>query len=275
MEGIPEADIRDHEAQKQSGRIMTAEGADSSDEEGGSAAKKMKAVQPVVPDAAAANVPSMGAMQMPSLLTSPFVGVNPMTHYLGHLPMPVIGGMPQMLLGGPSSASSQNTPKPINFPSSGSSPSSSSSSTKPAFAAYSSTGAGATIVGESTVPKKSGIIATQAGSTKIMHPEEDISLEEMRARRPRYQKNAIATNLSQAPVASQVTPVNQAHMGLPMGHIPAGMMIPPHMLISPHMQMGMGPMGGILRAPHMPGLPGGFSPYPPLGFPLQMPPRFR
>jgi hypothetical protein len=41
---------------------------------------------------------------------------------------------------------------------------------------YSSGGAGATIVGESTVPKKSGVIATQAGSSKIMHPEEDLSL---------------------------------------------------------------------------------------------------
>ena len=39
-----------------------------------------------------------------------------------------------------------------------------------------SSSATATIVGESTVPKKSGVIATQAGSTKIMHPEEDLSL---------------------------------------------------------------------------------------------------
>nr|CAG4636370.1 EOG090X0A5X [Eubosmina coregoni]SVE69949.1 EOG090X0A5X [Eubosmina coregoni] len=277
MEGIPEADIRDHEAQKQSGRIMTAEGADSSDEEGGSAAKKMKTAQPMVPDSATANIP-MGAMPMPSMLTSPFMGLNPMTHYLGHLPLPIMGGMSQMPLGGAASASPQSTSKPL-FPSSGSSPSSSSSSTsKPAFAAYSSTGAGATIVGESTVPKKSGIIATQAGSTKIMHPEEDLSLEELRARRPRYQKNAIATNLSQAqaPVASQIPPVNPAnagHVGLPMGHLPAGMMIPAY--LQPHMQLGM---GGLLRGPHMPhmpGLPGGFNPYPPLGFPLQMPPRFR
>lgn len=41
---------------------------------------------------------------------------------------------------------------------------------------FSSGGATATIVGESTVPKKAGIIATQAGSTRIMHPEEDLSL---------------------------------------------------------------------------------------------------
>ena len=81
--------------------------------------------------------------------------------------------------------------------------------------------------------------------------------EELRARRPRYQKNAVATNLSQsqAPVVSQLTsvnPVNTAHMGLPMS-LP-GMMIPmphiAHMALPPHMQMG--PMG-ILRAPHMPG----------------------
>ena len=114
---------------------MTAEGADSSDEEGGSAAKKMKTAQPMVPDSATANIP-MGAMPMPSMLTSPFMGLNPMTHYLGHLPLPIMGGMSQMPLGGAASASPQSTSKPL-FPSSGSSPSSSSSSTsKPAFAAY-------------------------------------------------------------------------------------------------------------------------------------------
>ena len=80
--------------------------------------------------------------------------------------------------------------------------------------------------------------------------------EELRARRPRYQKNAIATNLSQAqaPVASQIPPVNPAnagHVGLPMGHLPAGMMIPAY--LQPHMQLGM---GGLLRGPHMPHMPG-------------------
>ncbi len=59
-----------------------------------------------------------------------------------------------------------------------------------------------------------------------------------------------------SPPAAAVTPVtvNSGQMGLPMGHLPAGMMIPmvPHMALPPHMQMGMGPMG-LLRAPHMPG----------------------
>jgi len=115
---------------------MTAEGADSSDEEGGSAAKKMKTAQPMVPESVAANIPSMGAVPMStSMLSSPFMGLNPMTHYLGHLPLPMMGGMPQMpLAGGTVSSSSQTPSKPL-FPSSSSSPSS-SASTKPAFAAY-------------------------------------------------------------------------------------------------------------------------------------------
>ena len=52
-----------------------------------------------------------------------------------------------------------------------------------------------------------------------------------------------------------VSTVGSGQMGLPMGHLPAGMMIPmpmAHMALPPHMQMGMGPMG-LLRAPHMPG----------------------
>lgn len=114
---------------------MTAEGADSSDEEGGSTAKKMKTAQPVVPESvAAANISSMGAVPMStSMLTSPFMGMNPMTHYLGHLPLPMMGAMP--LAGGAVSSSSSQIPSKPLFPSSGSSPSS-STSTKPAFAAY-------------------------------------------------------------------------------------------------------------------------------------------
>nr|CAG4641894.1 EOG090X0A5X [Eurycercus lamellatus] len=305
MEGIPEADIRDHESQKQcketsiksknnlfyfiAGRMMTAEGADSSDEEGGSSAKKMKTSQSQIPEAtASASVPPLGAMPMTPMLASPFMGMNPMGHYLGHLPMPMMGAMPQMPIPSGSVASPQTPSKPI-FPSTTSSPSSSSSASKPAFAAYSSGGAGgaggagATIVGESTVPKKSGVIATQAGSSKIMHPEEDLSLEELRARHQRYQRSAVTSSsqMSLPTPPNPVTPastVHSGHMGLPMGHLPAGMMIPmpmaTHMALPPHMQMGMAPMG-LLRAPHMPGMPGGFSPYgAPLGFPM-MPPRFR
>jgi hypothetical protein len=59
-----------------------------------------------------------------------------------------------------------------------------------------------------------------------------------------------------SPQSATVTPVSSVssgQMGLPMGHLPAGMMIPmpmTHMALPPHMQMGMAPMG-LLRAPHM------------------------
>nr|SVE77149.1 EOG090X0A5X [Daphnia lumholtzi]SVE77753.1 EOG090X0A5X [Daphnia lumholtzi]SVE78381.1 EOG090X0A5X [Daphnia lumholtzi]SVE79010.1 EOG090X0A5X [Daphnia lumholtzi] len=200
MEGIPESDIRDHEAQKQAGRITTAAGADSSDEEGGSSAKRAKTAQPAGQEPTGPSIPSLGSMPITPMLASPFMGMGTMNPYLGHLSIPMIGSVPQMPLPGGAASSPQTPSKPL-FASS-SSPSSSNSASKPAFAAYSSGGAGATIVGESTVPKKSGVIATQAGSSKIMHPEEDLSLAKLRARCPRYQRNSVPTTMPQMSVAS-------------------------------------------------------------------------
>nr|SVE89412.1 EOG090X0A5X [Daphnia sinensis] len=200
MEGIPESDIRDHEAQKQAGRITTAAGADSSDEEGGSSAKRAKTAQPPGQESTGPSIPSLGSMPITPMLASPFMGMGPMNPYLGHLSIPMMGSVPQMPLPGGAASSPQTPAKPL-FASS-SSPSSSNSASKPAFAAYSSGGAGATIVGESTVPKKSGVIATQAGSSKIMHPEEDLSLAKLRARYPRYQRNSVPTTMPQMSVAS-------------------------------------------------------------------------
>nr|SVE84404.1 EOG090X0A5X [Daphnia pulex]SVE85645.1 EOG090X0A5X [Daphnia pulicaria] len=210
MEGIPESDIRDHEAQKQAGRITTAAGADSSDEEGGSSAKRAKTAQPAVQESSTPSIQSIGTMPITPMLASPFMGMGPMNPYLGHLPLPMMGSVPQMPLPGGAVSSPQTPSKPL-FASS-SSPSSSNSASKPAFAAYGSGGAGATIVGESTVPKKSGVIATQAGSSKIMHPEEDLSLAKLRARCHRYQRSAVPTSMPQVSIASPqsatVTPVS-------------------------------------------------------------------
>nr|CAG4638613.1 EOG090X0A5X [Cyclestheria hislopi] len=280
MEGIPEADIKEHEQQKQAGKkFQTAEGAESSDEEGGPEAKKLKASQPAVQDQAASSTPTMGAIPMNPVMGGPFMGMGAMTHYMGHVP--IMGAMPQMPLPSGSIPTPPTSSKPL-FPSAGSSTTATVTSSKPAFAAYGSTGSGATIVGESTVPKKSAVIATQAGSTKIMHPEEDLSLEELRARHPRYQKASVISSSPQVVMTTQPTSLppttGPGGFGIPMGGpIPAGMMIPMHMppmALPPHMQMGMAPMG-LIRAPHMPGMPGGISPYgTPLGFPM-MPPRFR
>nr|CAG4644980.1 EOG090X0A5X [Leptodora kindtii] len=215
MEGIPESDLRDHEVQKQSGKILTAEGAESSDEEGGSQAKRLKSGQPPVPDQIPNNIPPANQIPMAPMLGSPFLGMGPMTHYLGHVPM--MGAMPQMHLPTGPIASPQVNNKPI-FQSSAGTSTSGNTPNKPAFAAYGLGGSGATIVGESTVPKKSGLIAVQAGSTKIMHPEEDLSLEELRSRCQRYQRSSVASTSASATIAAP-TPPTTVHggMGMPMG----------------------------------------------------------
>ena len=111
---------------------MTAEGAESSDEEGGSSAKKFKTTQPPVPETP--TVAPISSVQLAPMLGSPFMGMGPMAHYLGHLPM--MGAMPQMPMPSGQVSSPHAAPKPL-FPSaSGSSTPSNSSISKPAFAAY-------------------------------------------------------------------------------------------------------------------------------------------
>ena len=112
---------------------MTAEGAESSDEEGGSQAKRLKSGQPPVPDQIPNNIPPANQIPMAPMLGSPFLGMGPMTHYLGHVPM--MGAMPQMHLPTGPIASPQVNNKPI-FQSSAGTSTSGNTPNKPAFAAY-------------------------------------------------------------------------------------------------------------------------------------------
>ena len=114
-------------------KLLTAEGAESSDEEGGSSAKKLKTSQPPVPETSSANASSMGSIPMAPMLGSPFMSMGPMSHYVGHIPM--MGAMPQMQLPGGQLSSPQSAPKPL-FPTPSSSTPSINSASKPAFAAY-------------------------------------------------------------------------------------------------------------------------------------------
>lgn len=118
---------------------MTADGADSSDEEGSSKNKRLKTGQPEVPETtSSAGIPAMGAMpHMAPMLTAPFMNMGHVAPYLGHLQMPLMGtGMPQMPVPGGSAVSAAQTPPKPLFPASTSTPSSSSAAAKPAFAAY-------------------------------------------------------------------------------------------------------------------------------------------
>ncbi|XP_061086678.1 BUB3-interacting and GLEBS motif-containing protein ZNF207b isoform X3 [Conger conger] len=152
-----------------------------------------------------------------------------------------------------------------------SSPASSSDPPKATFPAYTQATASTTNPSSSTVSKppatvtsKPPTLTTTSATSKLIHPDEDISLEERRAQLPRYQRN--------------IPRPGQAHMAVPpVG--PMGAMMPPQQGMPP--QPGMRhPMHGQYGGPPqgMPGyMPGGMPPYgqgPPMGPPFQGgPPR--
>ncbi|KAG5853798.1 hypothetical protein ANANG_G00030250 [Anguilla anguilla] len=131
-----------------------------------------------------------------------------------------------------------------------SAPATSSETPKATFPAYTQATASTTNPSSSTVSKppatvtsKPPTLTTTSATSKLIHPDEDISLEERRAQLPRYQRN--------------IPRPGQAHMAVPpVG--PMGAMMPP--------QQGMPPQQPGMRHP-MHGQYGG----PPQGMPGYMP----
>uniref|UniRef100_A0A667X5U1 Zinc finger protein 207 n=1 Tax=Myripristis murdjan TaxID=586833 RepID=A0A667X5U1_9TELE len=148
----------------------------------------------------------------------------------------------------PSAGQSQQTVSGSPHPT----PSTSSDPSKPTFPAYTqatasvaSPSAGSSTVSKppSTVTSKPATLTTSSATSKLIHPDEDISLEELRAQLPRYQRNI--------PRQGQAT-VSAPPVG-PLG----GMMAPqqPGMRHPVPGQYGGPPQG-------MPGyMPGGMPPY--------------
>ncbi|CAJ1076594.1 BUB3-interacting and GLEBS motif-containing protein ZNF207a isoform X2 [Xyrichtys novacula] len=137
-------------------------------------------------------------------------------------------------------------------------PSTSSDPSKPTFPAYtqaavavSSPNAGSSTVSKppSAVTSKPATLTTSSATSKLIHPDEDISLEELRAQLPRYQRNI--PRQAQSTAAPSVGPVG-------------GMMSPQQ----PGMRQ---PVPGQYPPQGMPGfIPGGIPPYgqaPPVGPP--------
>ncbi|KAG9350452.1 hypothetical protein JZ751_026815 [Albula glossodonta] len=146
-----------------------------------------------------------------------------------------------------------------------STPATSSDPPKVTFPAYTQATASTANPSSSTVSKppatvtsKPPTLTTTSATSKLIHPDEDISLEERRAQLPRYQRN--------------IPRPGQAHMAVPpVG--PMGAMMPPQQGMPPQQsgQYGAPPQG-------MPGyMPGGMPPYgqgPPMVPPFQGgPPR--
>ncbi|KAJ8357609.1 hypothetical protein SKAU_G00204030 [Synaphobranchus kaupii] len=109
--------------------------------------------------------------------------------------------------------------KPLATPSSASDP------PKPTFPAYSQSSAAPASTSSGTVSKPPAAVASKPASltnlsatSKLIHPDEDISLEERRAQLPRYQRNIPRTG--QAHMAAPPGGTNGWHDAPPAGHAP-------------------------------------------------------
>jgi len=220
MEGIPEADLKAHENNR---------GNDDDDEPG---AKRAKSDSPAVgtPPLAGPQIPAglaPGQMQMVGLpgmnaiqgvpgliqpgLQIPGMPIRQPFMAAQGLPWGVVPAQtgPVQYTGQPTGPNGQPAPR-LLFPSAQPGPSPSPQGAKPTFPAYSgASGSGETSGG---AEKKPQLIATTGSSSKIIHPPEDISLEELRAEMPKYKPGG------EQPVAPQ----QQAFPGVQVPGLPAG-----------------------------------------------------
>ncbi|XP_051154548.1 BUB3-interacting and GLEBS motif-containing protein ZNF207 [Leptopilina boulardi] len=232
MEGIPPNDAKEHEKQRNGNRP----GSPSSGEDE-PVQKKLKpegllGSAPGATTNSNSSVMSGGMSGMQTHPTMPPMGqfpppMHPMMGPMGHVGPAFMGpgmmqGMPGMPPGmqPPVSGASVPPTRPL-FPSAAVSTASSTSVTplgadfkpitsiasgsigpiKPTFPAYSGSD---TASNNSHSDPKVNLITTTGAASKIIHPPEDLSLEEIRARLPKYQRRQIAdSRSSQAEVAQQ------------------------------------------------------------------------
>ncbi|XP_031766280.2 BUB3-interacting and GLEBS motif-containing protein ZNF207 isoform X2 [Galleria mellonella] len=265
MEGIPPEDVKEHEKQKSGG----GKGSDSEDDE---PAAKKKAT-PALLGAGPSSV-------TPGILPTP-MGPVPPGMYPGHMSMnhmmPPFVPAPRMMMPGmrplfPASSISVSTPS------------------KPTFPAYSNATISApptTSTAGGAEPKENGdvkppaanacplVTATGAGA-RIVHPPEDVSLEEIRARLPRYRPRPPS-----APAAHAHHAHHAAHAAHAQ-HAPATS----HAEVAAHMSAAVAAAArqqaaaAALRRPLVQPMVGVLPPLPPLappvrvgvGVPVSMPP---
>lgn len=214
MEGIPEEDVKEHDRQKQGPKISAGSRNSDSDDDNPSP-KRLKV------DNSTSSAAGMTSVMMPGTSMMGMSQFANMNHMMGH----VNNGSPFMtpglshMLAGTSHANSMaattvsttstlatsQANKPL-FPSAAAmaqnNPSGLSTAVmKPTFPAYSSNASSST----NSEPATVALINTVGPSSKIIHPPEDISLEEHRARMPKYKVETPAVETVQ-PVIAATTP---------------------------------------------------------------------
>lgn len=224
----------------------------------------------------------------------PFMGPGPMPPGA----MPMMGGMmphqPPVMQGGPPRATISAPPTPPAKPlfpaaqavAASTSTTGSPSAMKPTFPAYStatstststasldtatSTSTSKAVVSAPPDIKKPNLITTTGASSKIVHPEEDVSLEERRLRLPQYQAFVVAI-----PAQDRPPTVSSAAATVPSS---AATSMPVNTMTM--VAKGMAPpMNGAMRAPMgmppgmAPAMPPGPFPHPGAPPPMPFPPR--
>ncbi|KAJ8923307.1 hypothetical protein NQ315_001865 [Exocentrus adspersus] len=284
MEGIPSADLKEHERTKQGSR-----GNDSGSDDDEPAAKRPK------PEGLLGNAPGvMSGMpgMMSGMMPPPGMGhgmpMGPMMQ-MGHMaPHFMHPGMQMMPPHMQAMMQGQGGPAKPLFPSAIPTSSPGGPSAPIVGADFKPISTGATISAPPTTNtpggsgdgSKAATIATTGASSKIIHPSEDISLEEIKARHPRYAKSipsksddgasTSSTAASEATIAvsaAQQAAVQQQKHVEAMNQHAAMMQRFPVRVTGPPISM---TMGGPIMAPmrHHQMIPG-----PPLiGGPLMRPP---
>ncbi|XP_020335414.1 BUB3-interacting and GLEBS motif-containing protein ZNF207-like isoform X2 [Oncorhynchus kisutch] len=220
----------------------------------------------------------MGGMMPPMMQGMP--GMPPgMPPHMGHRPgmphmaqVPTPAGMPRPSAAAPAAVSKPLFPSAVQAQQSASgavphsAPSTSSDPPKATFPAYTQSSASSSSSNPpsntvakppATVTSKPATLTTMSATSKLIHPDEDISLEERRAQLPRYQRN--------------VPRQGQVHMSAPPVAAVGGMM-PPQQGMPPQQPGMRHPMHGQYGGPPqgMPGyMQGGMPPYgqgPPMGY---------
>ncbi|XP_023023234.1 bub3 interacting GLEBS and Zinc finger domain protein [Leptinotarsa decemlineata] len=296
MEGIPAADLREHERQKQGSRN------DSGSEDDEPALKRSK------PEGLLGSSPGLvqgmpgmitGMMGPPGMQMGPMMSMGPVgSHFLHHPGMPMMAGHMQAMLHG------QGGPHKPLFPSAIPSTSPGGRGTPVVGADFKPITSAATISAPPTSNaagsssninsdgNKVGTINTSSATSKIVHPSEDISLEEMKARNVKYSRNipsksddgssnssTAASELAIAVSAAQQAVAHQQKQVEAMNHHAAMMQRFPVRVTGPPIGMTMGgPIMAPMRHQMIPGHPtliGGPLMRPPMSMPpgmIGMPP---
>ncbi|KAK8395158.1 hypothetical protein O3P69_006123 [Scylla paramamosain] len=276
MEGIPEEDLKEHERQR-AGRMGNSSRRQEEEDDEDSQSSLPGQSNPPPPAVPSQGPPGpMGPMMGPNGPMMPMMGpMGPMGHMppymgghgmmagpMGHLgPMPPPGAPP----GTTPPSTSQPPNKPL-FPSAVQQTTAGNSQigpVKPAFPAYSqangqstpSTQASSTPSGlpDKGEAKKPALITTVSANSRIIHPEEDISLEERRMKMARYsQASATAAAMAMGGVLTHPAGVRPTHPGVVVEAPPMVSTIVPTMVTT--MSSGMVPTGHMAIPVSMPAI---------------------